>query len=90
MLVLWSFPPEKYTKYSAAGAPLTNVPAAPGTNHCNFTTSQYLAIADLLAYASENGKNLSGGPMLTKIRKAGNMTYDRGYSAPLLKYYGDN
>jgi pimeloyl-ACP methyl ester carboxylesterase len=90
MLVLWSFPPEKYTKYSAAGAPLTNVPAAPGTNHCNFTTSQYLAIADLLAYASANGKNLSGGPMLTKIRKAGNMTYDRGYSAPLLKYYGDN
>jgi hypothetical protein len=28
--------------------------------------------------------------MLTKIRKAGNMTYDRGYTAPQLKYYGDN
>jgi hypothetical protein len=26
--------------------------------------------------------------MLTKIRKAGNMTYDRGYTAPQLKYYG--
>jgi hypothetical protein len=26
--------------------------------------------------------------MLTKIRKAGNMTYDRGYSAPKMKYYG--
>jgi pimeloyl-ACP methyl ester carboxylesterase len=89
LLVLWNFPPEKYTKYSAAGAPLTNVPAATGTNHCKFTPSQFLAIADLLAYASANGKNLSGGPMLTKIRKAGNMTYDRGYSAPLLKYYGD-
>jgi pimeloyl-ACP methyl ester carboxylesterase len=89
-LVLWNFPKEKYTKFTAAGAPDTSVPAASGTNHCNFSTSQLLAIADLLAYASANGKNLSGGPLLTKIRKAGNMTYDRGYSAPKLKYYGDN
>ena len=89
-LLLWNFPAEKYTKYTAAGAPDTSVPAASGTNHCNFTNSQYLAIADLLAYASANGKNLSGGPLLTKIRKAGNMSYDRGYSAPKLKYYGEN
>jgi hypothetical protein len=47
-----------------------------------------MAVAELLAYAADNGKNLSGGPMLTKIRKAGNMTYDRGYIAPQLKYYG--
>jgi pimeloyl-ACP methyl ester carboxylesterase len=89
-LVLWNFPLEKYTKYTAAGAPDTSVPAATGTNHCNFTTSQYMAVADLLAYASNTGKHLSGGPLLTKIRKAGNMTYDRGYSAPRLKYYGNN
>jgi pimeloyl-ACP methyl ester carboxylesterase len=88
-LVLWNFPLEKYTKYTAAGAPDTSVPAATGTNHCNFTTSQYMAIADLLAYASLTGKHLSGGPLLTKIRKAGNMTYDRGYSAPRMKYYGN-
>ena len=89
-LVLWNFPLEKYTKYTEAGAPDTSVAAATGTNHCNFTTSQYMAIADLLAYASNTGKHLSGGPLLTKIRKAGNMTYDRGYSAPRLKYYGSN
>ncbi len=88
-LVLWNLPPEKYTTYTAAGAPITTTPAATGTNHCNFTNSQYLAIADLLAYASANGKNLSGGPLLTKLRKAGNMTYDRGYIAPRLKYYGE-
>jgi len=88
-LVLWNFPPEKYTKYTAAGSPDTTVAAATGTNHCNFTTSQYLAIADLLAYAADNGKNMSGGALLTKLRKAGNMTYDRGYSAPRLKYYGE-
>jgi len=87
-LALWGFPPTKYTKFTATGSPDTSVAAAPGTNHCNFTVAQHLAIADLLAYASANGKNLSGGPMLTKIRKAGNMTYDRGYSAPKMKYYG--
>ena len=88
-LVLWNFPPEKYTKFTATGSPDTTVAAATGTNHCNFTVSQYLAIADLLAYAAENGKNMSGGALYTKIRKAGNMTYDRGYSAPKLKYYGE-
>ena len=88
-LVLWNFPPEKYSKFTATGSPDTTVPAATGTNHCNFTVSQYLAIADLLAYAAETGKNMSGGALYTKIRKAGNMTYDRGYSAPKLKYYGE-
>jgi len=71
------------------GVPDTSVKAATGTNHCNFETSQYLAIADLLAYAADNGKNMSGGALRTKLRKAGNMTLDRGYSAPALKYYGD-
>jgi pimeloyl-ACP methyl ester carboxylesterase len=88
-LALWNFPPEKYTKFTATGSPDTTVPAATGTNHCNFTVSQYLAIADLLAYAADNGKNMSGGALYTKIRKAGNMTYDRGYEAPRLKYYGE-
>ncbi len=88
-LVLWNFPPEKYTKFTATGSPDTTVAAATGTNHCNFTVSQYLAIADLLAYAAENGKKMSGGALYTKIRKAGNMTFDRGYEAPRLKYYGE-
>jgi len=88
-LVLWNLTPEKYTKFTATGAPDTSGPAATGTNHCNFTTSQLLAIADLLAYAADNGKNMAGGALLTKLRKAGNMTYDRGYSAPKMKYYGN-
>ena len=87
-LVLWNFPLDKYTKFNGA-TPDTSVPAATGTNHCNFTTSQYLAVADLLAYAADNGKNMSGGALLTKLRKAGNMTYDRGYSAPKMKFYGN-
>ncbi|MBM3655721.1 MAG: alpha/beta hydrolase [Actinobacteria bacterium] len=88
-LVLWNLPPEKYTKFTAAGSPDSTTPAATGTNHCNFTLSQYLAIADLLAHASSTGKNLSGGALLTKLRKTGGMTYDRGYSAPKMKHYGE-
>jgi pimeloyl-ACP methyl ester carboxylesterase len=87
-LVLWNFPLEKYTTFNGI-TPVTTTPAATGTNHCNFTASQYLAIADLLAYAADNGVNMSGGALLTKLRKAKNMTYDRGYSAPKMKYYGN-
>ena len=87
-LALWNFPPQKYTVFNGI-TPDTTVPAATGTNHCNFTTSQYMAIADLLAYAADNGVNMSGGALLTKIRKGGNMTYDRNYVAPRLKYYGN-
>ena len=90
LLSIWNFPAAKYTKYTALGAPDTTVPAASGTNHCNFTDSQYLAVADLLAYASENGTHLAGGALYTKLRKAGGMTIDKEYRAPLLKAYGDN
>ena len=87
-LALWNFPPQKYTVFNGI-TPDTTVPAATGTNHCNFSNSQYLAVADLLAYAADNGVNMSGGALLTKIRKGGNMTLDRGYSAPKMKYYGN-
>jgi hypothetical protein len=42
----------------------------------------------MLAYAADNDKNLSGGALLTKLRKAGNMTFDRGYAAVRLKALG--
>ena len=89
LLTIWNFPPEKYTKFTATGAPDTSGPIATGTNHCRFTTKQFLAIADLLAYAAENGKNMSGGALRTLLRKAGDMTLDRDYSAPKLKFYGE-
>ena len=85
LLTIWNFTPAKYTVYTAAGAPDTTVPAATGTNHCNFTYSQTMAVADLLAYASDNGYHLAGGALITKLRKAGNMTIDKGFHAPLLK-----
>jgi hypothetical protein len=88
--MLWSTTPSSYTKFDAAGSPITSVPAAPGTNHCNFTTSQLLLVAKSLVQASNTGKLPSGGSFYTAVRKAGNISIDKGIRAPWLKSYGDN
>jgi hypothetical protein len=43
-----------------------------------------------LVQASNTGKLPSGGALYTAIRKAGNLSIDKGISVPLLKYYTDN
>lgn len=90
LLMLWNVPPSSYTKFDAAGAPITSTPAAQGTNHCNFTTAQWLLVARSLVQAANTGKLPSGGALNTAIRKAGNLSIDKGITAPLLKYYTDN
>jgi pimeloyl-ACP methyl ester carboxylesterase len=90
LLMLWSVTPTSYTKFNEAGSPITTTPAAPGTNHCNFTTSQLLLVARSLVQASNTGKLPSGGALYTAVRKAGNLSIDKGISVPLLKSYGDN
>jgi pimeloyl-ACP methyl ester carboxylesterase len=90
LLMLWSVTPTSYTKFNEAGSPITTTPAAPGTNHCNFTTSQWLLVARSLVQASNTGKLPSGGALYTAVRKAGNISIDKGISVPLLKSYGDN
>ena len=89
LLMLWNTTPESYTKFNAAGSPITTTPAAPGTNHCNFTTAQWLLVARSLVTAANTGKLPSGGALYTAIRKAGNISIDKGISVPLLKYYTD-
>jgi pimeloyl-ACP methyl ester carboxylesterase len=90
LLMLWSVTPESYTKFDAAGSPITTVPAAPGTNHCNFSTPQWLLVARSLVQASSTGKLPSGGALYTAVRKAGNLSIDKGIRAPWLKAYGEN
>ena len=90
LLMLWNTPPASYTTFSAAGSPITTTPAAQGTNHCNFTTAQLLLVAKSLVTASSTGKLPSGGSLYTAIRKAGNLSIDKGIRAPWLKLYGDN
>jgi hypothetical protein len=88
--MLWNTTPSSYTKFSDAGAPITSTPAAQGTNHCNFTSAQLVLVAKSLVQASSTGKLPSGGALYTAVRKAGNLSVNKGISVPLLKYYGDN
>ena len=90
LLMLWSTTPSSYTKFNEAGSPITTTPAAPGTNHCNFTSSQLLLVAKSLVTASSTGKLPSGGSFYTAVRKAGGLSIDKGIRAPWLKSYGDN
>ena len=91
LLMLWNTTPEKgYTKFNEAGSPITSTPAAQGTNHCNFTSAQLLLVAKSLVQASSTGKLPSGGALYTAVRKAGNLSIDKGIRAPWLKSYGDN
>jgi len=88
LLMLWNMTPSKgYTTFTDAGSPITTTPAATGTNHCNFTTSQLVLVAKSLISASQTGKLPSGGAIVTAGRKAGNLVIDRLFHAPLLKYY---
>ncbi len=87
LLSLWSTTPAAYTTFTSAGAPITTTPAAPGTNHCNFTAAQYLVVAQELVFAGQNGTFLGGGLLANLVRKAKNLSTDPFFDAPLLKYY---
>ena len=88
--MLWNTTPEKgYTTFDAEGSPITTTPAAPGTNHCNFTSAQLVLVAKSLVAAGISGRLPSGGPIKSAARKAGNLMIDPFFRAPLLKYYNE-
>ncbi|HEX7405144.1 MAG TPA: hypothetical protein VF307_04395, partial [Candidatus Nanopelagicaceae bacterium] len=87
LLSIWSTTPSTYTTFDSKGTPITSTPAAPGTNHCNFTTAQYLVVAKELTTAGTTGKFLPGGQLYYLLRTAKNLSVDRFFRAPLLKFY---
>ena len=90
LIALFGLTPPHYTTFTALGAPITNVPAANGTNHCNFNVKQYIAVANMLAYASATGKDLSGGSLNTAVRKMGGTTRDLQFAPALPKFYAED
>ena len=90
LIALFGTTPAHYTTFSALGAPITTTAAANGTNHCNFNAKQYIAVADMLAYASANGKNLAGGALNTAVRKMGGTTKDLQLAPALPKFYAED
>jgi len=89
LVVLWSTTPKSYTTFDSAGNPITTTPAAPGTGHCTFTTENYLTVAKMMVGAGTSGKFPLGGPIASAARKSGNLSVDKYFRAPLLKYYNE-
>lgn len=88
LLSFFTVPPEHYTQFTSAGLPDTSVPAANGTNHCNFSYAQYMSTAFLAGYAAEHGV-FPDAPIITFMREATpGFTSDTYYRAPALKVYG--
>lgn len=88
-LVIWSTSPKSWTTFDSNGLPITSTLAATGTNHCNYTDKQYLAVADLMTRASATGEIVRNGALNTTIRKAGNLSISSELYVELLKYYTD-
>jgi hypothetical protein len=89
-LVIWSTSPTNWTTFDSNGLPITTTPAAPGTNHCNFTTKQYLAVVNLMIDANNTGQIKKNGATNTLIRKAENLSIGDASYVELLKFYTDN
>jgi pimeloyl-ACP methyl ester carboxylesterase len=87
LMVIWNFPPDKYTTFTSAGSPDTSKPAANGTKHCNYTVAQLTAMAELGAIAAITGKVPNAANARILMRKAGGLSFDRDFEAPLLKFY---
>jgi len=89
-LVIWSTSPTSWTKFDSNGLPITTTAAAPGTNHCNFTNNQYLAVVNTMISANNTGRIIKNGALNTLIRKAGNLSIGDASYVELLKFYTDN
>jgi pimeloyl-ACP methyl ester carboxylesterase len=90
LVSIYNLTPTHYTTFDGAGSPVTSTAAANGTTHCNFTTKQLTTVADMLAYASTTGRNLSGGALLTAVRKMGGSTADPKFQPALPKFYSQD
>jgi hypothetical protein len=86
LLTIWNKPDDSYTQFSSAGAPITPTVKTNGTGHCNYTTSQILAVAKLAASAAKTGKLPSNSAVTAAIKNEPNLFVDPNFSAPLLKF----
>jgi pimeloyl-ACP methyl ester carboxylesterase len=83
---IWNKPADEYTKFDAAGSPITPVKPTNGTQHCNFTESQFMMVAKMLTDAAKSGKAPSAKTVAAAIKKDKNLFVDPNYTAPLFKY----
>jgi len=83
--VVWLKPPTSWTKFDAAGTPITQSYVA-GNGHALFTQSQFKFMIDTAIKAANSGSVATTGTFVSKARKAG-MVRDKYSSYPYLKYF---
>jgi len=84
--VLWATTPKSWSKFDAAGSPISVV-GTPGTGHTNFTTAHYTTLIDTMLSAAENGVLPWGASQLSKVHRAKNLKIDRSTLYPWMKHY---
>jgi pimeloyl-ACP methyl ester carboxylesterase len=86
LLTIWNKPADEYTDFTSAGLPMTPDVKTNGTGHCNYTTSQILAVAKLAASAAKSGKLPSSSAVKAAIKNEPNLFVDPNFTPPLLKF----
>ena len=84
--VLWSVTPKTWSKFDAAGLPVS-IASTPGTGHTNFTMAHYKLVIDTALAAAENGNLPWAASQLSKVRKAKGLVIDRDTLYPYMKYH---
>lgn len=83
---IWVKPADEYTKFDAAGLPITPAKPTIGTQHCNFTERQVMMVAKMLTDSAKSGKAPTAKTVAAAIKKDKNLFVDPNYTAPLFKY----
>jgi hypothetical protein len=86
LLNIWNKPAETYSTFAATGAGVTPAKTPNGVGHCNYTTSQILAVAKLAATAAKTGKLPSSATAKAAIKNEKNLFIDPNFMPPLLKF----
>ena len=84
LLNIWNKPPDTYTKFDAAGKPITPAIPTSGTSHFMYTNSDLLIIAKMLANAGKTGKVPSVATAKAAFKKNPNMFIDPDYKPELM------
>jgi pimeloyl-ACP methyl ester carboxylesterase len=86
LLTIWNKPADEYTDFTSAGSPMTPDVTTNGTGHCNYTTSQILAVAKLAASAAKTGMLPSASAVKAAIKNEPNLFVDPNFTPALLKF----
>lgn len=86
LLNIWNKPAETYSTFAASGAGITPAKWPNGVGHCNYTTSQVLAVAKMGATAAKTGKLPSTASATAAIKNDKSLFIDPNFLPPLLKF----